>query len=76
MYNRYLTPEEVMMVQGFRPDYDISSALSAPTYKASSGKPIKAINQMIGNVVSPAVSRAIGRGAFGSNAQKTLFDQF
>lgn len=79
MYNRYLEPEEVMMVQGIRPDYDISAALSAPAYKKRTGdnvKSIKAVNQMIGNVVSPPVARAIGRSAFGSNAQKTLLDQF
>jgi site-specific DNA-cytosine methylase len=80
MYNRSLTPEEVMMIQGARPDYDISSALSAPPYKKTSSKgnvkSIRAENQMIGNAVSPPVMQAIGRSAFGSNKQKTLLDDF
>ena len=81
MYNRRLTPEEVMMIQGIRPDYDISSALSAPSYKKVNSrtgkvKSIRAEDQMLGNVVAPPVSRAIGRSAFGSNKQKTLLDEF
>lgn len=75
-YNRKLTPQEVMMIQGIRPNYDISSALSASPYKTSSGKPIRAIDQMLGNVVHGAVSNAIGRGIVGSNQQKTLMDDF
>jgi len=75
-YNRKLTPQEVMMIQGIRPDYDISSAMSASPYIASSGKRINALDQMIGNVVHGSVSNAIGRGILGSNQQKTLLDDF
>ena len=79
-YNRRLTPQEVMMIQGFRPDYDVSSAAGKYYRKVNprtgNVKSIPAADQMIGNVVSPAVSRAIARGAFGSNQQKTLMDYF
>jgi site-specific DNA-cytosine methylase len=79
-YNRRLTPQEVMMIQGFRPDYDISSAAGRYYRKTNPRtgkvKSIPAADQMIGNVVPPAVSRAIARGAFGSNQQKTLIDDF
>jgi site-specific DNA-cytosine methylase len=79
-YKRRLTPQEVMMIQGFRPDYDISSAAGRYYRKTNPRtgkvKSIPAADQMIGNVVSPAVSRAIARGAFGSNRQKTLMDDF
>ena len=79
-YKRRFTPQEVMMIQGFSPDYDISSALGRYYRKTNPRtgkvKSIPAADQMIGNVVSPAVSRAIARGAFGSNQQKTLTDDF
>lgn len=79
MYNRLLKPQEVMMIQGMRPDYDISTAMTAPAYRkvnprTQKVKSIPAVNQMIGNVVSPPVARAIARGAFGSNNQKSLMD--
>jgi len=80
-YNRRLTPQEVLMIQGIRPDYDISSALTAPPYttvnpRTGKVKSIRAIDQQLGNVVSGAVSNAIGRGILGSNQQKTLLDDF
>ena len=60
-----------MMVQNW--DYDISAALSAPAYKKDGDnvKSIKAVNQMIGNVVSLLSQEQLG-SAFGSNTKDSL----
>lgn len=76
MYHRLLETPEVAMLQGIRPNYDFSSAegkmYSKLNPRTGNIKTHPAIHQMLGNVVSPPVARAIGRSAFSN--QKNLFD--
>jgi site-specific DNA-cytosine methylase len=78
MYNRYLTPQEIMMLQGGRPTYDLSPAEGQYWRKTNprSGnvKSIAAVDQIIGNAVAPPVARAIGRSVVGNNLQRRLMD--
>ena len=78
MYNRYLNPQEIMMLQGARPTYDLSAAEGQYWHKfnprSGNTKSIPAIDQIIGNAVAPPVARAIGRSVTGNNIQRRLMD--
>lgn len=81
MYARQLELPEVMMQQGIDPRIDLSSA-EGKFYRKTNPftgnvKSIKAPHQMLGNVVTPPVTRAIGLSALGRDtpkAQRSLLD--
>jgi site-specific DNA-cytosine methylase len=83
MWDRLFTPEEFLAIQGFDPNYDLSSMMhpdgreiTHETY--TTGKRQKAIDTALGNVVVPPVSRAIGMSAFDvpPSVQRTLLEQY
>jgi site-specific DNA-cytosine methylase len=73
-WNRRLTPSEAGMLQGFRGDYNWQPAIDAGRYRPNLSKPKSqsVVGTMIGNAVSPFVSRAIARGLMKKSASNQL----
>lgn len=79
-YARMLEPEENAVISGFNPlTYNFEPARNMRyNYVTPKGnkKSYPALNQIIGNVVSPAVSRAIATSAFNMGPQQSKLTDF